>query len=224
LSNVDAKTIRLVIVDDHKLFGAGLRLLIDAESGMKVVGHAGTSAEALALAANEQPNLILLNLDLHGVDSLELIPELLAAAKDTKIIVLTANKDVRAHRNAGRQGAAGLVLKESSPELLLKAIRKVDDGELWLDRALMSDLLVEFTEINNDASDSANIEKLTQRERAVIALIAEGLKNKQIAERMFISETTVSHHLTSVFTKLGVTDRLELVIYAFAHGLAKMPR
>jgi DNA-binding NarL/FixJ family response regulator len=88
----------------------------------------------------------------------------------------------------------------------------------------MSDLHAEITEVNNGPSPSEDITKLTQRERAVIALIAEGLKNKQIAERMFISETTVSHHLTSVFTKLGVTDRLELVIYAFAHGLAKIPR
>ena len=223
MSNVDAKTIRLLIVDDHKLFGAGLRLLVDAEPGLKVVGHAGTSAEALAIAANERPDLTLLNLDLDGVDGFELIPGLRAAAKDIKIIVVTGNKDVRAHRDAVRQGAAGLVLKDSSPAVLLKAIRKVDDGELWVDRALMSDLHAEITELN-DPSSSENITKLTQRERTVIALIAEGLKNKQIAERMFISETTVSHHLTSVYTKLGVTDRLELVIYAFGHGLAKIPR
>ena len=108
--------------------------------------------------------------------------------------------------------------------VLLKAIRKVDEGELWVDRALMSDLYAEITQLNNGTSPAEDITKLTQRERAVIALIAEGLKNKQIAERMFISETTVSHHLTSIFTKLGVTDRLELVIYAFAHRLAKVPR
>jgi two-component system, NarL family, nitrate/nitrite response regulator NarL len=224
LSNVDAKIIRLLIVDDHKLFGAGLCLLVDAEPGMKVVGHVGTSVEALAIAANERPNLILLDLDLDGVDGSELIPGLRTAAKEIKIIVITGNKDVRAHRDAVRQGAAGLVLKDSSPAVLLKAIRKVDEGELWVDRVLMSDLHAEITEVNNGPSPSEDITKLTQRERAVIALIAEGLKNKQIAERMFISETTVSHHLTSVFTKLGVTDRLELVIYAFAHGLAKIPR
>jgi DNA-binding NarL/FixJ family response regulator len=88
----------------------------------------------------------------------------------------------------------------------------------------MSDLHAEITKLNQGPSPAEDIAKLTQRERAVIAFIAEGLKNKQIAERMFISETTVSHHLTSIFTKLGVTDRLELVIYAFGHGLAKVPR
>ena len=224
MSEVVAKTIRLIIVDDHNLFGDGLSLLINAEPGMQVVGHAGTLAEALAIVANEPPNLILLDLDLESVDGFELIPRLRAAAKGIKIIVVTGNKDVSAHRDAVRQGAAGLVLKDSSPAVLLKAIRKVDEGELWVDRALISDLHAEITKLNNGSSPAEDITKLTQRERAVIALIAEGLKNKQIAERMFISETTVTHHLTAIFTKLGVTDRLELVIYAFAHGLAKVPR
>ena len=215
---------QLLIVDDHKLFGTGLQLLIETQPGMKVIGQASNKAEALALARSEQPNLILLGQNLGGENGLDLIPDLLAAAKQTKILIVTGTKDSRAHRDAIRKGAVGLIFKDCAPEVLMKAIKKVDQGELWVDRGLMSELLDEFTEANKVSSHSENIAKLTQRERGVIALIAEGMKNKQIAERLCISETTVSHHLTSIFTKLGVTDRLELVIYAFANGLAKIPR
>ena len=225
VSSASAKdSMQLLIVDDHKLFGTGLRLLIETEPGMKVVGQACNKTEALALATSEQPNLILLGLNFGGEDGLELIPDLLAAAKQTKILIVTGTKDSRTHRAAIRKGAAGLILKDSAPEVLMKAIKKVDQGELWVDRGLMSELLDEFTQANKVSPHTENIAKLTQRERGVIALIAEGMKNKQIAERLCISETTVSHHLTSIFTKLGVTDRLELVIYAFANGLAKIPR
>lgn len=225
MSNSNAKdSMQLLIVDDHKLFGTGLRLLIETEPGMKVVGQASNKAEALALATSEQPNLILLGQNLGGENGLDLIPDLLAAAKQAKILIVTGTKDSHAHRAAIRKGAAGLIFKDCAPELLMKAIKKVDQGELWVDRGLMSELLDEFTQADKVSSHSENIAKLTQRERGVIALIAEGMKNKQIAERLCISETTVSHHLTSIFTKLGVTDRLELVIYAFAHGLAKIPR
>lgn len=217
-------SVRLLIVDDHKLFGTGLRMLIDAEPGMKVVGQASNSTEALALAASEQPNLILLDVDLGGGDGLDLLPELRDKAKDARVLIVTGMKDSETHRRAVRRGAVGLVLKGHAPEVLLKAIKKVHQGEVWLDRSMMSSLLNEFTAPGGVDPDREKIASLTQRERGVIALIAEGLKNKQIAERLFISETTVTHHLSSVFAKLGVSDRLELVIYAFAHELAKLPR
>jgi DNA-binding NarL/FixJ family response regulator len=119
----------------------------------------------------------------------------------------------------------GIVLKQQAAELLLKAIRKVHDGEVWIDRSMMGSVLDEVRsekreEINSQA---AKIGALTAREREVIALVSEGLKNKAIGERLFISETTVTHHLSSIYSKLGVSDRLELVVYAFANNLTKKP-
>jgi DNA-binding NarL/FixJ family response regulator len=119
----------------------------------------------------------------------------------------------------------GVVLKEDAAELLLKAIEKVYLGEVWLDRLSLGSLLWQLTSRVNESVDPERrkMATLTEREREVITLIAQGLKNKQIAERLFISQTTVTHHLSSIYAKLGVTDRLELVVYAFANKLAKLP-
>ena len=198
-------------------------MLIGNEAGMTVVGEAGNRADALALAASEKPNLILLDIDLGNENGLDFLPELRETAKDVRVLILTGMKDADTQRRAARLGAVGLVLKDHAPEVLLKAIRKVHQGEIWLDRSMMSSLLSEMNAPEKDP-EAEKIATLTARERGVITLIAEGLKNKQIAERLFISETTVTHHLSSVFAKLGVSDRLELVIYAFAHELAIMPR
>jgi DNA-binding NarL/FixJ family response regulator len=200
-------------------------MLIDSQPEMKVVGHAGNRVEALALTAGEKPNLILLDIDLGSENALDFLPELRNAATEARVLILTGLKDSETHRRAARLGAAGLVLKENAAEVLLKAIKKVHQGEVWLDHAMVSSLLREMTQTDKKIDpDAANIASLTGREREVVTLIAEGLKNKQIGERLFISETTVTHHLTSIFSKLGVSDRLELVIYAFGHGLARMPR
>jgi DNA-binding NarL/FixJ family response regulator len=118
----------------------------------------------------------------------------------------------------------GIVLKEHAPYQLLKAIMKVHDGEVWIERSMMGSMIHELNKPNTVDPEITKIESLTDREREVIALVGEGLKNKQVGERLFISETTVTHHLSSVFSKLDVSDRLELIIYAFRHGLAKMPK
>ena len=215
----------MLIVDDHQVVRTGLRMLLESQPEMKVVGKAGNGSEALALAASQKPNLILLEIDLGNENGLDFLPELRQAATDARVLVLTGVKDVEMHQRAARLGAAGLVLKEQAAEILLKAIRKVHQGELWLDRSMMSSLMNEMTQPEKKLDpDEERIATLTAREHEVIVLIAEGLKNKQIAERLFISETTVTHHLSSIFSKLGVSDRLELVIYGFAHRLAKLPR
>ena len=216
--------IRILIVDHHQLVRTGLRMLIETVPGMKVVGKAGNRSEALALAASKKPNLILLEIDLGAEDGLDFLPELREAATNARVVILTGVKKIETHLRAARMGAVGLVLKEHDGDVLLKAIKKVHEGEVWLDRSLMSSLLNEMTTPETVDPDAARIASLTGREQQVIALIAEGLRNKQIADRLNISETTVTHHLSSVFSKLGVSDRLELVIYPFAHLLAKMPR
>jgi DNA-binding NarL/FixJ family response regulator len=222
----NSQVLRLLIVDDHVIVRDGLRMLIDSQPAMKVVGMAGNRAEALEQAKTQLPDLILLDLDLGNEDGLTFLSELRETAEKTRILILTGVTDPDVHRQAMRLGASGVVLKQHAAAILIKAIEKVHAGEVWLDRSTMGSLLREMTKDGPDEEDpeDAKIDSLTARERQVIALIAEGLKNKQIGDRLFISDTTVSHHLSSIFSKLGVSDRLELVIYAFGNNLAKMPR
>jgi len=182
------------------------------------------TADALALAESERPGVVLLDIDLGKENGLDFMPELMEARPEIRPLVLTGLRDLETHRRAARLGAAGVVLKEHAAEVLLKAIRKVHQGELWLDRSMMGSLVREMTQGPSVDAEAAKISTLTPREREVVALVGEGLKNRDIAARLFISETTVTHHLSSVFGKLGVSDRLELVIYAFGNGLAKPPR
>ena len=218
--------ITIAIIDDHAVIREALRALIEKSPTMKIVGEAGDAAEALAMIADKQPDIILLDLDLDPDDGLALLPKLLEVDEHARVLVLTGTHDHAAFRQAAHFGAMGLVHKKKSSEILLKAIEKVNAGEIWFDRSLIKSMLTELTrsgESKERDPEASNIATLTEREREVITLVGEGLKNKQIAERMFISETTAAHHLTSIFSKLGVSDRLELVIYAYTHGLATLP-
>ena len=217
--------IRILIVDDQLIVREGLRMLIDNHPGTKVVAMARTRSEALDIIARELLDLIILDLELGGNSALSFIPQLREAAKNSRILVLTGSRDSVIHQKAAQLGAMGVVLKEDAADLLLKAIEKVYKGEAWLDRVTLGNLLFQMSNHDSESMDprAKKISSLTDRERQVIALIAEGLKNRQIAERLFISPTTVTHHLSSIYSKLGVSDRLELVIYAFANKLAKMP-
>ena len=217
--------IRILIVDDQLIVREGLRMLIENHPGSKVVAMAGTRSEALEILARETIDLIILNLELGGYSALSFIPQLREATKTARILVLTGLRDSETHQKAAQFGAMGVVLKEDAAELLLKAIEKVYKGEAWLDRLTLGSLLWKMSNQNVSPPDphTKRISSLTDRERQVIALITEGLKNRQIAERLFISPTTVTHHLSSIYSKLGVSDRLELVIYAFTNKLAKIP-
>jgi len=225
MTNCPSEQLRILLIEDQLVIRAGLRLLIESQPGLQVVALAANREEALKFAACESPDLILLDLKLGEESGLAFLPELRAATPKARVLVLTSSKDVDVHRQAVRLGAAGIVLKDQEPELLIKAIRKVHAGEVWLDRTTTGNLFHEMTQNSGDLDpEQSKIQSLTDREFQVIKLIAEGLKNKEIAKRLFISETTVTHHLSSIFSKLEVSDRLELVIYAFAKKLATMPR
>jgi two-component system, NarL family, nitrate/nitrite response regulator NarL len=217
--------IRILIVDDQLVVREGLRLLIENHPGIKISAMASSRSQALELLTRETFDLIILNLELGGSSSLSFIPELRETASKTRVLALTGVRDTETHRKAVQLGAMGVVLKEDAADLLLKAIEKVYQGEVWLDRLSLGMLLWQLTSREKDSLDpqTQKIASLTERERQVVTLIAEGLKNKQIADRLFISQTTVTHHLSSIYAKLGVSDRLELVVYAFANKLAKMP-
>ena len=218
--------VRIVLVDDHELIRAGIRSLFDEKDGFLVVGEANDKSQASSVVQCEQPDVVLLNMELRAGDGLELIPAIHVACETARVVVLTDSQDPETHRKAVLLGAIGIVSKERSPEVLMKAITRVHAGEAWLDRSITASVLVELSPRNKNrqvSPDERKIATLTGREQEVIKLVGEGLKNKQIAERLFISDITVHHHLTSIYSKLEVTDRLELVIYAYRNGLATLP-
>jgi DNA-binding NarL/FixJ family response regulator len=220
------KPIRVLLVDDHTVVRTGLRMLIESQPTMEVVGEAGNKADALAITAREQPDIILLDLFLGQENAIDFLPELLTMAEQARVIVLTGLRNPAEHQRAVRLGAMGVALKETTPQLLLRAIERVHAGEVWLDRSMTSSLIVELRRAHKPTKAQQQedaIGKLTSRELEVIALVGEGLRNKQIADRLCISEITVRHHLTSIFEKVKVLDRLELLIFAYQKGLVKVP-
>ncbi len=218
--------IRIMMVDRYKLVREGLRMLMLGNPSLQFVAEAENGAESLLLAEKEQPDVILLALDLGPERGLDILPALLKSSKRSRVLVLTHVSDPEEHRKAMLLGAMGVVQKAAGVDVLFKAIEKVQAGEIWYDRSKMGSV---FRDIlgngNGKKSDplSVKIASVTAREHEVIALVSEGLKNKMIGEKLFISETTVRHHLTSVFEKLGVSNRLELILFAFAQGLASLP-
>jgi DNA-binding NarL/FixJ family response regulator len=209
--------IRLFIIDDHVIVRVGLSMLLEGDPRTEVVAQASNAREALDSAA--PCDVILLDLDLGADNGLDLIAPLLAKHAGARILVLTGMRDSQIQRKAIELGAMGIVLKEHACEALIKAVECVHRGELWMDRAMTAHVISGLRSGEKADPEAAKIETLTERERKVVTLIGEGLKNKEIAARLFLSETTVRHHLTSIFSKLEVSDRLELVIYAYRHKL-----
>ena len=216
------QTIRILLVDDHVVVRTGLHMLIESQPGMQVVGTVGDRISAVAAAEREQPDIILLDLHLGADNGLDFLSELVEVCK-ARVIVLTGVADIAMHQKAVRTGAAGLILKDQASEVLIRAIERVHAGETWFDRSLMANALAEMAQMQANARLTGHgVDQLSEREREVISLVCEGLQNKSIANRLGISETTVRHHLTSSFSKLDVTDRLELAIFAFRNGLCDL--
>jgi len=219
--------IHILLVDKHALVRGGLRQLIEAKPGHVVVGEAGNRDDALAIAAAKNPDIILLELDSDYEQGLACIRQLLAAASKARLLLVTSESNIDIHQRAAQAGAMGVVLKDETPDVLIKAIGKVHAGEAWLDRMTLASVLTKLTRkgtAEHSNPETRKIALLSERERSVVMLIGEGMKNKEIGEKLSISEITVRHHLTSIFGKLQITDRLELIIYAYQNGLAQLPR
>lgn len=218
--------IRILLVDEHTIDRAGLRLLIESQPGLCVVGEASDAAGALALLGREQADLIVLDIDQPYGAGFEALAGLTASAAQPRVLALTREHDYDRQRRAAILGAMGVVTKDQTVAVLLKAIEKVHAGEIWFERAILAKLLGEMAHPAGGPHEQANghAARLTERELEVVALICEGLQNKQIATRMGISETTVRHRLTSIFSKLGVASRLELLVYAQRHELLRQVR
>lgn len=217
--------IRVMLVDDHRTMLWGLERLIAGESPrMEVVGTASNCSEACEKARALQPDVILLDLDLEGENSLDHLPAMLANGV-SRVLILTAERQQAILEQAVQHGARGVLRKIASAEQVLKAIEKVHQGELWVEQEILVRVLGRFTNpaMKNKAPDPemAKIAQLTPKERNIIDTIAResGASNKVIAQRLFISEHTLRNHLTSIYHKLDLSNRLELYVYAVKHAL-----
>lgn len=221
----DTKPIRVMIIDDHKIIRDGLRDLIESRKDMEVVGDAGNRPDALRVAADRQPDIIVLDLDLGGESGLDLIPDLHEACKEAELIILTGERDTGKRDRAMELGAKGVVLKDEGATELLNAIEKVAlTGEYWFEPGAAKRLIDKRRAQASAKLDpeAAKIATLTQREREIIALVGEGLENKEIAERLrpIVAESTVRNNLSIIYDKLDIKGgRLGLLVYAYKHGL-----
>jgi two-component system, NarL family, nitrate/nitrite response regulator NarL len=216
-----ALKIDIVISDDHALFREGLRKLLEAEPGISIVGEAVDGEETLKVVRQLKPHVLLLDLSLPKLSGLEVLAELSKLELPTRTIMLTAAIEREQVVEALELGVRGIVLKHSALQLLLKSIRCVNEGQYWIGQEGVSDLIQALRRMkpSHNVSKAPHNFGLSSREMEVIGLIVAGYTNKDLARELGISENTAKHHLTNIFDKLGVSNRLELVLYAVDHGL-----
>lgn len=216
-------SIRVLISDDHPLVREGLRRLLSLENDLEIVGEAADGESTVALVEKLDPDIVLLDLRMPGVDGFGALQRIQKLSKRPKVIVLTASEDKNEFVQVMKMGCSGIVLKQTVSELIVKSIRRVHAGEIWLDSNTTAAVMRQFAAPSDSAARttmrSRDRSPLSQREREIVALVAQGYKNKEMAEKMFISEQTVKNHLHNIFDKLGVSDRLELALYAIHKGL-----
>jgi len=210
--------VKIVIADDHPIFRDGLRRLLEAEPGLQVVGEAADGEEAVALAAQLLPDILLLDLAMPRVPGMETLRELATSKSPVRTILLTASVERPQIVEALQLGARGVVLKESATQVLLKSISSVMAGSYWVGKESVPDLR-ELVLDHAAPEQPAERYGLTRREMQMVAAIVEGSSNREIAQKFSVREDTVKHHLTSIFSKLGVSTRLELALFAIEHRL-----
>jgi two-component system, NarL family, nitrate/nitrite response regulator NarL len=218
--------IRVGIIEDHAVVRAGLKMLLESQRDIEVVGEAVDRRTAFDIAERAQPDIFLVDILLGRESAVDFLKELLNVS-GASAILLTAMATEDHIQRAIQAGATGLVYKEEAAEVLLRAIRKVHGGEAWLSRSVMTSALSELQKFHTGNpgcdAETAKIASLTTREREIVTLIASGLNRKSIAKKLFVSEATIRNHRSSIFGKLGVSNQFELVFYAQRHGLHKSP-
>lgn len=210
--------IRVVLVDDQALFRAGIRMLIASQPDLDVVGEAGDGREAVSLVRSVRPDVVLMDIRMPVMDGLAATAEILAQPDPPRIVMLTTFDLDEAAARAIRQGASGFLLKDADPEFLLAAIRTVHAGSSVIAASATRELFQHFAEAPKPVP--SQFASLTDREREIFALAARGLSNSEIAAREYLSEATVKTHISRILTKLTLRDRVQLVVFAFEHGLA----
>jgi DNA-binding NarL/FixJ family response regulator len=221
--------IRILIADGHPVVREGIRSVVASVPEIQLVAEAEDGNEAVERTLEHDPDVVIMELKLPKLDGLSVLRALQTRAPRSRVILFTASETKEDFIEAMKLGCSGILLKNASPGLILKSIQKVNAGEIWLDSNTTAAVIRQFASPNDfPAAQHGNGKgreraQLSQREREIIVLIAQGYKNKEIAEKMFITEQTVKNHLHNVFDKLGVSDRLELALYAIHNSLHVKP-
>jgi DNA-binding NarL/FixJ family response regulator len=213
--------IRILIADDHLLFREGIRKLLEAEGGFIVVGEATNADEAIGIAQNVRPDVLLLDLSISKANGLEVLRQLAESRSASHILLLTANMTKSEIIQSLILGAQGVVQKHSPSQILFKSIRAVMAGELWISRDIVGELVLNLRGSTVSTAGPLKRFGLTRRELEIIAAVVKGQVNRDIAQAFNISEYTVKHHLTRIFGKLGVTNRVALATFSMSHNLAQ---
>jgi two-component system nitrate/nitrite response regulator NarL len=215
--------VRILLADDHPIFRDGLRRLLEAEPDLKVVGEACDGAEAVKMARQLKPDILLLDLAMPRMPGLDALREMSSGpvSNSVRVILLTAAAEKKQIVEALQLGARGVVLKDSATQLLLKSIHTVMSGEYWVGRESVSNLVQYLRSLVQSSGEEAKQKTfgLTPRELEIVSAVVAGYSNKEIAEYFKISEDTVKHHLSNIFDKLGVSTRLELALFAVNQAL-----
>ncbi len=218
--------IRVLIADSHPVVREGLGVILATEPGITVVGQAQDGVEALDLVGSADPDVLLMELNLPRLNGLGVLRSLAMRSARVRVVLFTGSESKEEFVEAMKLGCAGILLKNSPSSLIAKSIHKVSEGEIWLDANTTAAVIRQFAAPPDFTAPSQGTSKtprdraqLSQREREIIVLIAQGYKNKEIAEKMFITEQTVKNHLHNIFDKLGVSDRLELALFAIHNSL-----
>jgi two-component system, NarL family, response regulator DevR len=210
--------IRVLVVDDHALVRLGLITLIDDQPNLKVVGEAGSAAEALRLVEQLQPDIVLMDIRLPGVGGIEATQQITSRFPDSKVIILTSFADDRLILRAVQAGAAGYVLKQADNLELLRAIEAVAQGKALLDPGITARLLNQMRDLSRQKDKDA-FRELSEREMSVLAEVSRGKTNGEIADILHLSEKTVRNHVSAILEKLHLTNRVELATYAVEHNI-----
>ena len=216
-------TIRVVLADDQTLVRAGFRSLLDAQDDIEVVGEAADGDEAVRLAIDLRPDLVLMDVRMPRMDGLEATRRVVADSRlgDVRVVILTTFGVDEYVFEAIRSGASGFLVKDTEPPELLHAVRVVAGGDALLSPGVTRRLIEEFAAHAKDAVSGADLEQLTDREREVMALVGEGLSNEEIARRLYVSPATAKTHVSRAMAKLGARDRAQLVVIAYESGLVR---
>ncbi|MGO3759172.1 MAG: response regulator [Agrococcus casei] len=215
----ETQMIRVAIVDDQALFRGGIRMLLESQADMQVVVEAGDGREAVAVVREAQPDVVLMDVRMPVLDGIAATQAIVSERPATKVIVLTTFDLDEAAARAIRAGASGFVLKEAEPEFVLASIRTVVNGNQVLAASATRALFEHFGKRAHQAVPDA-FDTLTDREREIFMHASKGHSNTEIATAEFVSEATVKTHISRILTKLGLRDRVQLVVYAYEHGLA----
>ncbi|GIT79102.1 DNA-binding response regulator [Leifsonia sp. LS1] len=224
MTGAAAGAIRVLLVDDQALFRAGVRMLVGSQPDLEFAGEAANGQEGVELARSVRPDVVLMDIRMPVMDGIAATGAIIAEAEregrtPPRIVVLTTFDLDEAAARAIRGGASGFVLKDAEPEFLLAAIRTVHAGSAVIAAGATRELFQYFSEGRTERPEPAEFGSLTAREREIFVLAARGLSNSEIAGSEFLSEATVKTHISRILAKLGLRDRVQMVVYAFEHGL-----